>query len=386
MTIAEHLSHTETHLTPVVPQVELRPDLFPEKMEAVQKPLLHTTQMIALVAKGQIEEFQPIPLLDQNLPDAEKKERVKKLDNTAVKVGAQCFEKLSYLAFLAGCEGLKEDQDYKGNLQLDTLVGVHGNGEHQVDIVMDPIEGSDGAAHNREGTIAIISTGTRGGILPTPEGIRKPEIHYMEKLMGPPSLDGIISLDKTVEENLQAIVDTLGIKASDIEVTLLDRTRNRKTIEAIERFGGRVKLKGAGDLVPSLNAMKDKHEDGLIRLVMGVGGWEEGILAAVGAKALGAVSEGRMAEVWKEDGEEKCEIYPPLLKKDDLAPTLQEHAVVLFTAITDVPELDMVGVDLKNGYAQCMVIDKDGFHRNGYLFNPDDARGFIDKFKNEKAA
>lgn len=361
---------------PTVPQTELRPELYPE-IKDVRDSLLLTTQMIAVVARGQIEEFQPVPLLDQTLPEEVKKARVLKIDNTSADVAAEYFGQLTFQGFMTNFEGKKEGQEHKGNLQITTLVGMQGNGKHQVDIAMDPLEGSDGAAHNRSGTISIIASGTRGGILPTPEGIRKPEIHYMEKLMGPPSLEGIISLDKTVEENLQAIVDELGIKASGIEVTLLDRPRNRATIEAIERFGGRVKLKEAGDLVPSLNAMKDKHEDGLIRLGMGVGGWEEGILAAVGAKALGAVAQGRMAEAWKENGEEKCVVYPPLLETDDLAPTLQEHAMIMFTAITDIPEFGMSGIDLDEGYAHAMVIDKDGFHKQGFNFNPQEARDFI---------
>jgi fructose-1,6-bisphosphatase/sedoheptulose 1,7-bisphosphatase-like protein len=378
MTSAERPRVADQLPIPTVPKIELQPDIFPE-IKIVRNSLLNTTQMVALVAKGQIEEFQPQPLLDANLPDGEKKSRVKMLDNTAAKVTTLDFQNLQFLGYIAGCEGGKERQDYKGEVEIDTLVGLHGNGQHQVDIVMDPIEGSDGAAHNRKGTIAIVSTGTRGGILPTPEGIRKPEIHYMEKLMGPPALDGKISLDMTTEENLQAVIDEFGVNPEDIEVTVLDRPRNRKLIEAIEHFGGIVKLIEYGDLVPSLNAMKDKHEDGKKRLVMGVGGWEEGILAAVGAKALGAVAEGRMAEVWKEDGEEKCEIFPPLLRKNDMVPALQEHSMVLFTAITDIPEFEMEGVNLEQGYAQSMVIDKNGFHKNRYLFDPEEAGKYIRK-------
>ena len=383
MTIAERVGSSpdlvDAPIAPEVPQIpydELRPDLYPADDGPVRDRLLYTTQMIALVAKAQIEYMQPEPLLI-DLPKPEKKSRVLSLDNTSADITEILLGGLPCRGFMKIFEGKKEKQDHKGGLDIKTLGGMQGDGDEQTDLGQDPIEGSDGAAHNRKGTISSLASGTRGGILEAPKGIIKEEIHYMEKLFAQPNLKGIVSLEKSPEENLRAAAEHLSVDPADFEITVLNRDRNKKLIEAIEDFGGKVNLIEFGDLVPALKAMTDDQKDGIIRMVMGIGGWEEGILAAIAAKALGAVAQGRMAEVWEDENKkEQHVVYPQLLEIDDLAPTLKEHAAVFFTAITDIPEFDMKGVDLKNGYAQCMVIDKDGFHKQGFLFNPDEAKRF----------
>lgn len=368
------MSVAETLAPPPDPHIEfreLRPDLFPEK-EMVDRSMLEATTQVAVVAKVEIETYPPIPD-GEKLPSDVKDTRTLVIDNTG---GAVIRHSLSINEFgtdLVGAEGGKEKQADKGGLDIDVVLGKHGNGYKLVWGVHDVIEGTTAAAHNRPGAISIIATTTAGGVIPTPERLSNPKenIEYMEKLMGPPALVGKIALDRTPTQNLEAAMKLVA-NPKDIEVTVLKRPRNEALIREIEAFGARVNPIDAGDLVPSLDAMRDVN--GKVKLIMGIGGWEEGVIAAVGAKALGAVAEGRMAEVWKEDGVEKHIIYPEYLRLDDIVPGEKEHSTVTFTAITDVKAFERKGIDLEKGEAQGMQIDHKGFHDKVIPFIPADAR------------
>lgn len=372
----------EAELVPHEPQIqfgELRPDLFPGA-EIVNKATIDTTSLVAMVAKVEIENLPPVPE-GVKLTGPEKDSRIKVIDNTGAAVIRYSTSVNDYGTDYVGAEGGKEKQEHKGGLDIDVVLGKHGNGYKLVWAVHDVIEGTTAVAHNKPGAISIIATTTAGGIIPTPTQRNESgkKVEYMEKLMGPRDLVGKIALDKSPEENLQAAVEYMGVKPEDIEVTVLKRDRNIPLIERIEKFGAKVNRIEAGDLAPALNAMR--KIDGKARFVMGIGGWEEGVIAACAAKALGAVAEGRMAEVWKEDGVEHHKIYPEYLRLNDIVPGEKEHCAVTFTAITDLDAFDLKGVDLKKGEAQGMQIDHEGFHKKIIRFDPEDARRAHEKFR-----
>ena len=169
---------------PRLPFGELRTDLFPGD-ELVNQRMNDATALVAIVAKVQIEEF-PDVADGVKLQGLEKNGRVEIIDNTGATILRAQLSKNEFGTDLVGAEGGKEKQADKGELNIDIVLGRHGNGHKLVWGVHDVIEGTTAAAHNRPGAISIIATTTAGGIIPTPKQHRDDgthlDIEYMEKM------------------------------------------------------------------------------------------------------------------------------------------------------------------------------------------------------------
>lgn len=222
---------------------------------------------------------------------------------------------------IVGSEGRKHVHQY--GEALPTLDGVFGKGEKKFDMVNDVVEGSKAAKLNTSGAVSVIAVSSRKGLMPTPT-----DIDYMDKLFGPPELRGKISIKNPIEENLAAVVKEFKTKPSEINVVMMDRERNARYINGAEKFGVNLILIKAGDFLPSIlsciNSKKGVH------LVIGSGGFEEGILSAVCAKALGAVGEGRG---WSADNKIQ-EKYRQVWSVDELVPGTIEDCLVSISSIT----------------------------------------------------
>ncbi len=188
-----------------------------------------------------------------------------------------------------------------------------GEGEYEVDIAVDPVEGTTVTAKGLPNGIAVIALSERGGLMHAPDC-------YMEKLVVPPPAANQVSLDYSVAENLQILAKALDRDVDDLLVTILDRERHTDTIRQIREAGARVKLIGDGDVIASL-AVAVRGSG--VHCLMGSGGAPEGVLSAAAMKCLGGHIQGRftaeddaMRARFREMGVEEGRIY----KTHELAP------------------------------------------------------------------
>src|SRR5690242_7565672 len=147
----------------------------------------------------------------------------------------------------------------------------------QVDIAVDPLEGTNLCATGAPNAIAVLAASERGGLLHAPD-------IYMEKLVVGPSSKDVVDLDAPVRFNLRAIAQALGRRIEDLVVIVLDRPRHEKLIEEIRSTGARIRLIGDGDLSAGIAAAVVGSG---VHAVMGTGGAPEGVLTAAAMRCLG---------------------------------------------------------------------------------------------------
>ena len=163
-----------------------------------------------------------------------------------------------------------------------------GGGGVEVDIAVDPLEGTNLVAKGMPGSIAVIAIAPRGGLLHAPD-------MYMDKIAVGPRAKGRIHLDATPEENLKNVADALNRDVEDLTVVIMDRPRHAKLIADVRNAGARIKLISDGDVSPIVNA---GIEGTGVHMLMGIGGAPEGVLAAAAMKCLGGDMQGRL---WPEN-------------------------------------------------------------------------------------
>lgn len=147
----------------------------------------------------------------------------------------------------------------------------------EVDIAVDPLEGTGLVAAGRDGAISVLAVAERGGLLHAPD-------IYMEKLCVGPTAAGKVRMDFPPAANLHIIAESLGRGIEDLTVVILDRERHKKLIEEVRRAGARIRLIQDGDLSAAISAAVSGTGD---HCVMGSGGAPEGVLTAAALRCLG---------------------------------------------------------------------------------------------------
>ena len=146
----------------------------------------------------------------------------------------------------------------------------------QVDIAVDPLEGTNLCATGAANALAVLAASESGGLLHAPD-------IYMEKLVVGPSSKDVVDLDAPVRFNLRAIAQALGRRVEDLVVIVLDRPRHEHLIEEIRSTGARIRLIGDGDLSAGIAAAVVGSG---VHAVMGTGGAPEGVLTAAAMRCL----------------------------------------------------------------------------------------------------
>src|SRR3954451_9789144 len=150
------------------------------------------------------------------------------------------------------------------------------DGAVQVDIAVDPLEGTNLCATGSPDSIAVLAAAERGGLLYAPDV-------YMEKLVVGPTARGRIHIDAPVAENLRNVADAFGRRVSDLTVVVLDRPRHNQLIAEIREAGARIRLIPDGDLSAGIAAAVIGTG---VHCVMGTGGAPEGVLTAAALRCL----------------------------------------------------------------------------------------------------
>jgi fructose-1,6-bisphosphatase II len=158
-----------------------------------------------------------------------------------------------------------------------------GTGGEEVDIAVDPVEGTDITARMVNNAVAVIALSDRGGLFRAPDT-------YMEKLIVGQPAAGKVSLDWPVAANISAIALSLDRNIQDLTIVVLDRPRHKQLIQDIRDTGARVKLIGDGDVIAAISAAVRGTN---VHAVMGTGGAPEGVLAAAALKCIGGEIQGR---------------------------------------------------------------------------------------------
>jgi fructose-1,6-bisphosphatase II len=154
----------------------------------------------------------------------------------------------------------------------------------EVDIAVDPLEGTNLVAHGQGGAITVLAASDRGGLLHAPDT-------YMEKLCVGPAAVGKVDIRRPPAENLETIAASLGRRVRDLTVVILDRPRHEGLIAAVRDAGARIKLIGDGDLSAGISCAVSGTG---IHAVMGTGGAPEGVLAAAALRCLGGEIQARL--------------------------------------------------------------------------------------------
>ena len=226
------------------------------------------------------------------------------------------------------------ERDEAPMLYIGEKVGqVNAPGSHpvarfeEVDIAVDPLEGTNLCATGAPNAIAVLAASERGGLLHAPD-------LYMEKLVVGPSSKHAVHLDASVEDNLNAIAKCLGREIEDLVVVVLDRPRHAQLIEDIRSTGARIRLIGDGDLSAGISAAVAGSG---VHAVMGTGGAPEGVLTAAAMRCLNGEILARLV-VSKPEHEERCRAmgisdFKRIYRAKDLAPGAR--IVFAATGVTD---------------------------------------------------
>lgn len=167
----------------------------------------------------------------------------------------------------------------------------------QVDIAVDPLEGTTLTALGQPNAISVVALSERGTMFDPGPCV------YMEKIAGGPEIADLLDLDRPMGETLKLIAERKGCSVRDILVVILDRERNQPGVDQIREAGGRIRFISHGDVSAALIAVSEGTS---VDLLWGIGGTPEGVLSAAAIKCLGGELLGRL---WpRNDDERQCAI------------------------------------------------------------------------------
>ncbi len=197
----------------------------------------------------------------------------------------------------------------------------------EVDIAVDPLEGTNLCATGSPNAIAVLAASERGGLLHAPDC-------YMEKLIVGPSCKGVVDLDAPVKDNLKAIAKRLERDIEDLVVIVLDRPRHETLVSDIRAAGARIRLITDGDLSAGIAAAVIGTG---VHAVMGIGGAPEGVITAAAMRCLNGDILARLV-IDKPELEERIAAMGirdknKVYRADDLAPG--KHIIFAATGVTD---------------------------------------------------
>src|SRR4029079_3155875 len=170
----------------------------------------------------------------------------------------------------------------------------------EVDIAVDPLEGTNLCALGANNAIAVLAAAERGGLLNAPD-------IYMDKIVVGPSSRGVVDIDAPVKENLKNIARRLGRDVADLTVIVLDRTRHRKLINDVRETGARIRPISDGDLSAGISAAVAGTN---IHALMGIGGAPEGVLTAAAMKCLNGEIQAKLVFDHERLGVDRSKIPP----------------------------------------------------------------------------
>jgi fructose-1,6-bisphosphatase II / sedoheptulose-1,7-bisphosphatase len=217
----------------------------------------------------------------------------------------------------------------------------------EVDIAVDPLEGTTICAEAEPNALAVIAIAERGGLLNAPD-------MYMDKIaIGPGYPEGVIDLDASPGDNIRALAKAKGVGVEHVTVCMLGRPRHEKLLRAVREAGASVRLIRDGDIAGVIWTT-DPRQTG-IDMYMGSGGAPEGVLAAAALRCIGGQMQGRLMPLKRE---EEARALAMGIKDIRRKYTMQEMAsgdcIFSATGVTDGSLLQ--GVNFRDGNAETETV------------------------------
>lgn len=170
----------------------------------------------------------------------------------------------------------------------------------EIDIAVDPCEGTNLVAGGKNGSMAVLAISEKGGLLHAPD-------IYMKKLAAPPEAKGKVHIDYSATKNLEIIAESLDREIADLVVIVMDRKRHVDLIKEIRATGARVKLISDGDISAALSA---GFSGSGVHALMGIGAAPEGVISAAALRCLGAHFQGQL--IYDQDIVQAGTFLPPV--------------------------------------------------------------------------
>ncbi len=164
----------------------------------------------------------------------------------------------------------------------------------EVDVAVDPIDGTTLTAKGMNNALAVIAVAERGTMF-DPSAV-----FYMDKLATGPEAADVVDIRVPVKDNIRRVARAKGVDAQDITVCILDRPRHQQLVKDVREAGARIKFITDGDVAGAIMAAKEGTG---VDLMLGIGGTPEGIITACAIKSLGGVLQGRL---WPQDDDERA--------------------------------------------------------------------------------
>ncbi|HFE46922.1 MAG TPA: class II fructose-bisphosphatase [Nannocystis exedens] len=194
-------------------------------------------------------------------------------DQRAVTAMRDAFERVNARGTIVIGEG---ERDEAPMLYIGEKVGPHDPELPEVDIAVDPLEGTNLCSSGGPGAMAVLAVAKKGDLLHAPDT-------YMYKIATGPEGKGVVHLEMSPTENLRALAAAKGRRTDEMTVVVLDRPRHQKIIQDLRDAGARIMLVSDGDVAPAVATCIPKSG---VDMVVGTGGAPEGVLAASALLAL----------------------------------------------------------------------------------------------------
>ena len=224
-----------------------------------------------------------------------------------------------------------------------------GNGRPpQVDIAVDPIDGTTLTSRGMPNAIAVVALAERGTLYSAPPGI-----YYMEKIAVGPEAADAIDITKSVTENLHAVAKAKGMLVRDLTAIILDRPRHNAIVQEVRDTGARIKFITDGDVAGAMQAARGHGGD----ILLGIGGAPEAVIAACAVSCLGGAMQCRL---WPRNDEERATAvangvdFEQILRIKDLA--RGDDLFFSATGITDGELLEGVKITGNHADTQSLVM------------------------------
>ena len=195
-------------------------------------------------------------------------------DQAAVDAMRKMFDTVDIDGIVVIGEG---EMDEAPMLYIGEKIGTGTSKDVEVDIAVDPLDGTTSVANGLPDAISVLAVTPRGKMLHAPD-------MYMKKIAVGPRAKGVIDIKASVKTNIENVAKALNKDVSDVTVTMLERHRHDRIVEATIEAGARIKFITDGDVLGAINTCFD-HTD--VDILIGIGGAPEGVLAAAALKCLG---------------------------------------------------------------------------------------------------
>jgi fructose-1,6-bisphosphatase II / sedoheptulose-1,7-bisphosphatase len=263
-------------------------------------------------------------------------------DGAAVEAMRRAFDTVAITGTVVIGEG---EMDEAPMLYIGEKVGLYAKagGGPEVDIAVDPLEGTTICAKDMPNSLAVIAISERGGLLHAPD-------MYMDKIaIGPGYPEGIIDLDTPIAEQLEKLAKAKGVPVEQISACILDRPRHAEIIEAVRKVGAGIRLIPDGDIAGVIWCT-DPQQTG-VDIYLGSGGAPEGVLAAAALRCIGGQMQGRLKPSNREEVERAAKMgIPDINRKFSMQEMASGDVIFSATGVTSGSILE--GVHFRGDFAE----------------------------------